>query len=67
MDINKKIQPKRKKNPIATVSDVMGGKLNKIIRIILKNIRMPQIVNEMRDMASMRNQHQLLFTLQKEA
>jgi hypothetical protein len=52
VDTSKNIQPKRKKNPIAAVRYVIGGKSNKITRIIFITIRMPQIVNDMIDIVS---------------
>jgi hypothetical protein len=51
-DTSKNTKPKRKKNPIAAVRYVVGGKSNKITRIILTTSRMPQIVNDMIDIVS---------------
>jgi len=52
VDISANRQPKSKKNPIAAVRYVIGGKSNKITFIILMTISMAQIVYETRDIIS---------------
>jgi hypothetical protein len=51
-DISKNTQPKIKKNPIAAVRYVIGGRSNKIILTILMAIKIAQIAYDMRDIIS---------------
>ena len=52
VDISKNAHPKIKKNPIAAVRYVIGGKSNKIILTILVTIRIAQIAYDIRDIIS---------------
>jgi hypothetical protein len=48
VDISKNIQPKRKKNPIPAVRDIVSGRSNKITPIIVITIKITQMASDTR-------------------